>query len=260
MSPRALDVLRGCSYVLCEDTRHSGKLCQHYDLSVRLLSYHKFNEAAREEKVIADLLQGQSVGLISDAGTPAISDPGERLVSRCVEEGIAVCPIPGPCSVIAALTVSGFSTQPFQFIGFLSRKGSARRKELQGILNYRGTTICFESPHRVCALLKELAQWEPSCGVVIARELTKIHEEIIRGTAKQLTEDLQGRVLKGEMVLVIAPARKEGASVNPEEWIGRVRELENTGMKRSEAIRQISNQEGVSRNDLYRWMHNFIDS
>ncbi|NGX54620.1 MAG: Ribosomal RNA small subunit methyltransferase I [Chlamydiae bacterium] len=200
---RGLKTIEECDYLLCEDTRHSRRLLSHYDLRKPLKSYHKFNEAKREEEIIKDLKSGITIGLLSDAGTPGISDPGGRLVKKCRELALEVCAIPGPCSPIVALVASGLDTTRFQFVGFLPRKKGKLTKILEESLAYPGTTICFESPHRILKSLKVLGDLAPDRKVVVARELTKKFEEYAQGTATELLEKWKTSPPKGEIILMI---------------------------------------------------------
>lgn len=205
---RALNTLKSCDYILCEDTRHSGRLLKHFEITKPLKSFHKFNEAKREEMLISDLKSGMTVALISDAGTPCLSDPGSRLVARCVNEGIIVTPIPGACAAIAALIASGFPTDTFSFHGFLPKKQGQLTSRLKLILETPVTAICYESPHRIAKVLKILAELDPECPVVIARELTKKFEQFLRGTALTLLHSCTLKPPKGELVLLISPSEK----------------------------------------------------
>lgn len=205
---RALNTLRYCDYILCEDTRHSGRLLKHFEITKPLKSFHKFNEAKREEMLISDLKSGINVAMISDAGTPCLSDPGSRLVARCAQEGITVVPIPGPCAAIAALTASGFNTDNFHFYGFLPKKSGQLTTKLQLILAGSATAICYESPHRILKVLKILAELDPECPVVIARELTKKFEQFHRGSSLSLLQSCTLKPPKGELVLLIGRPEK----------------------------------------------------
>lgn len=206
---RAVEALKKCDYILCEDTRHSRGLLKHYDIQVQLYSFHKFNESQAEDRVIEDLRNGKTIALISDAGTPLISDPGQELVSRCRIEGLPVTAVPGACAIINALVLSGLPSSPFQFIGFLPKK----EKELQTVLSktllYIGTSIAYESPHRIEETLKELLVLSPHRKLCVARELTKLHEECLLGTASDLLEHLKKHPPRGEIVLLISPAEEK---------------------------------------------------
>lgn len=251
---RALRLLKECDLILCEDTRHSGILLKHYDIKKPLKSFHKFNEVSQEAEIFEALNDGVKIALISDAGTPGISDPGERLVRKCVENGIEVVSIPGPCAAIAALTSSGLPTDTFQFCGFLPRKSLELKRKLQAILSYAGTSICYESPHRILDVLKKIQELDPERDVVVARELTKKFEEICRGTPQELLDRFEDRGIKGEIVLLIKGcnevAETEWLTMTPEEH---VQFLESQFyLSKKEAIKLAAEQRGLSKRDLYR--------
>jgi 16S rRNA (cytidine1402-2'-O)-methyltransferase len=203
ISFRAIEILKSCDYLLCEDTRHSVLLLQKYEIKKPLKSYHKFCEARKETEIMEDLKNGKTIGLITDAGTPGIADPGERLVASCVVHSIPVVPIPGPCALIQALCASGLETSLFQFCGFLPKKSGQLQKAIANILEYPGTSICYESPMRILRVLKEIYSQDSQRQIVIARELTKKFEEFIHGTAEEILNLLDQRVIKGELVLLV---------------------------------------------------------
>lgn len=200
---RALRTLRECDIIAAEDTRHTGQLLKHYGIAKPLLSYFRFNEAKRSEEIIERLRRGEKVALVTDAGTPGISDPGERVVRAALAEGLRVEAVPGPCALVAALTASGLPTDEFHFIGFLPHKSGARRKVLEQLKAHPGTLILYESPYRIEKLLGELADLYPDHRVVLARELTKRFEEFLRGSARQLLAETKVRSWKGEFVVLI---------------------------------------------------------
>jgi 16S rRNA (cytidine1402-2'-O)-methyltransferase len=204
ISFRAIEVLRSCDYILCEDTRRSLQLLNHYQIKKPLKSYHKFNEKRRSQEIIRDLKEGLAICLISDAGTPGISDPGEILIQHCHEEGVEMSVIPGACAAIAALTLSGFTTERFQFIGFLPKKKGALSRMLSEFLTYDGTSICYESPFRLLKTLQLLATLNQTAQVAVVREITKIHEECIRGTTEELFAHFTKKAPRGEIVLLIS--------------------------------------------------------
>jgi len=206
---RALRVLRDCDVVAAEDTRHTGRLLAHFGLRKPLLSYHHFNEARRGDEILARLQRGQTVALVTDAGSPGISDPGERVVRAALAGGFRVEPVPGPCALIAALTASGLPTDEFHFAGFLPHKSGQRRKELERLRAIQGTVILYESPHRIERLLAELAEVMADRQVVLAREITKKFEEFVRGQPEELLRRLRGKSLRGEFVVLIAPADRQ---------------------------------------------------
>src|SRR6201986_4002155 len=201
---RALRVLRECDVVAAEDTRHSGQLLKHFGISKPLLSYFQFNEAKRSEEIIERLKRGEKVALVTDAGSPGISDPGERVVRAARGAGLRVESVPGPCALVAALTASGLATDEFHFIGFLPHKSGQRRRQLEALKDFAGTLVLYESPYRIEKLLGELQEVFPGRKVVLARELTKKFEEYLSGTPAVLVELLKKRSLKGEFVVLIS--------------------------------------------------------
>jgi 16S rRNA (cytidine1402-2'-O)-methyltransferase len=206
---RALRVLRECDAVAAEDTRRSGQLLKHFGISKPLLSYFQFNEAKRSEEIIQRLRRGEKVALVTDAGSPGISDPGERVVKAAIAAGLSVEAVPGPCALVAALTASGLPTDEFHFIGFLPHKSGQRRKQLEVLRAFAGTLVFYESPYRIEKLLGELLEVSPERQVVLARELTKKFEEFLRGTPAELLNLAHNRSLKGEFVVLVAPAQAD---------------------------------------------------
>jgi 16S rRNA (cytidine1402-2'-O)-methyltransferase len=205
---RALRVLRECDVVAAEDTRRTGQLLKHFELSKPLLSYFQFNEAKRSEEILARLQRGEKVALVTDAGSPGISDPGERVVRAAVAAGFRVEAVPGACALVAALTASGLPTDEFHFIGFLPHKSGQRRNQLEALKPFDGTLVLYESPYRIDKLLGELNEVFPERPVVLARELTKKFEEYLRGKPAELLALTQKRSLKGEFVVLVAPASR----------------------------------------------------
>jgi 16S rRNA (cytidine1402-2'-O)-methyltransferase len=200
---RALRTLKECDVVAAEDTRRTGQLLKHFEISKPLLSYFQFNEARRSEEIIERLKRGEKVALVTDAGSPGISDPGERVVKAANAAGFRVEAVPGPCALVAALTASGLATDEFHFIGFLPHKSGQRRRQLEELKGISGTLVLYESPYRVEKLLGELNEVFPERQVVLARELTKRFEEFLRGKAGELLEGIKGRALKGEFVVMV---------------------------------------------------------
>jgi len=200
---RALRTLKECDVVAAEDTRRTGLLLKHFGISKPLLSYFRFNEARRSEEIIARLGQGEKIALVTDAGSPGVSDPGERVVNAAVAAGFRVEPVPGPSALVAALTASGLPTGEFHFAGFLPHKAGPRRKKLEALRSVGGTLVLYESPYRMGRLLAELNEAFPERRVVVARELTKKFEEFLRGTPAELLEAAKMRALKGEFVVLI---------------------------------------------------------
>jgi 16S rRNA (cytidine1402-2'-O)-methyltransferase len=203
---RALRVLRECDVVAAEDTRHTGQLLKHFAVAKPLLSYFQFNEARRSEEILERLRRGEKVALVTDAGSPGISDPGERVVRAALAAGFRVEAVPGPCALVAALTASGLPTDEFHFIGFLPHKSGQRRSRLESLQTVTGTLVFYESPYRIDKLLGELSGIFPEREVVLARELTKKFEEFLRGRPSELLETIRKRSLKGEFVVLVGPA------------------------------------------------------
>jgi len=203
---RALRTLKECDVVAAEDTRRTGQLLKHFGIAKPLLSYFQFNEARRSEEILGRLARGEKVALVTDAGSPGISDPGERVVKAATAAGYRVEPVPGPCALVAGVTASGLPTDEFLFIGFLPHKSGQRRKKLESLRDFSGTLVVYESPYRIQKLLTELGEVFPERQVVLARELTKRFEEFRRGTAAQLLETLKQKPAKGEFVAIIAGA------------------------------------------------------
>lgn len=203
---RGLRTLRSCDCVAAEDTRRTGMLLKHFGISKPLISTFKFNEAWRSASIVERLKQGQIVALVTDAGSPGISDPGQRVVAAVLAEGLRVEAVPGPCALVAALTCSGLPTDEFHFVGFLPHKSGQRRKRLEEAGACPGTLVLYESPFRVRKLLEELRDLLPDSTVVLARELTKKFEECLRGRPDQLLAQLEAKPLKGEMVVLVSRA------------------------------------------------------
>ncbi len=251
---RAIEILNSVDYILCEDTRHSLHLLNHYGVKTRCESFHKFSEAAKEDTIITSLKEGKSIALISDAGTPGICDPGERLVSRAVSEGIVVVNIPGACALISALVCSGLPTSPFQFLGFLPKKESELLRFLDNIYCYQGTSLCYVSPHQIENVIEVIAKSHPNRPLVIARELTKKFEQFLRGSAKELLALIQQSPLKGEMVLLLPEFKTMGnhywESLTESEHVKMIED--NLGFDRKEAIKWAANERGVPKKELYQ--------
>ena len=207
---RALRTLKECDVIAAEDTRRTGQLLKHFGISKPLLSYFQFNEARRSEEIIERLQRGQKVALVTDAGSPGISDPGERVAQAVLAAGLRVESVPGPCALIAALTASGLPASEFHFAGFLAHKPGQRRKQLEKLKAISGTLVLYESPYRIERLLKELDEIMPERPVALARELTKRFEEHLRGRPKEILEQLERRSLKGEFVVLIGSPGGDG--------------------------------------------------
>ena len=200
---RALRTLKECDVIAAEDTRHTGQLLKHFQISKPLISYFQFNEAKRSEEIIERLRRGEKVALVTDAGSPGISDPGERVVKAVIAAGLRVESVPGPSALVTALTASGLSTEEFHFVGFLPHKSGQRRTQIERLKTVPGTLVLYESPYRVEKLLGELKDIMPERRLVLARELTKKFEEFLRGTPAELIQQIGDRTLKGEFVVLV---------------------------------------------------------
>ncbi len=212
---RALRALRECDVIAAEDTRRTGLLLRHFGIQKPLFSYFRFNEARRSADILDRLGRGERVVLVTDAGSPGISDPGERVVRAALDAGFRVEAIPGPCALVAALTASGLPTHEFHFVGFLPHKAGQRRRELGRLSSIDATLILYESPFRMEKLLGELAELLPAHRVAVARELTKHFEEFLRGTAAEIAAATRGRTWKGEVTVVTAPPADPSVTVQP---------------------------------------------
>jgi 16S rRNA (cytidine1402-2'-O)-methyltransferase len=247
---RALRVLREeASVIACEDTRQTQKLLDHFSIRKPVISYHEHNETARSAELVERMEAGESVALVSDAGTPLVSDPGYRLVTAAIAAGFRVVPIPGVSAALAALSASGLPTDEFRFAGFLPPKSAARRRFLEQAATDRATLIFYESPHRILDSLEDMSHTLGDRRVVLAREITKIHEEFLRGTAREILDQLKARpAIKGEMTLVVARAEKRAAEGDP---VSEVLSLQSAGVDRMEAIKTVAKQFGLGKRELY---------
>jgi 16S rRNA (cytidine1402-2'-O)-methyltransferase len=253
LSPRAAETLRDAGLVLAEDTRHTGRLLAHVGSRASQLSLHEHNERDRIAQVLERLADGTTVALVSDAGTPAISDPGYRLVAACVEAGVRVEAVPGPSAMLAALVSSGLPTDRVSFDGFLPRKGRARRERLAELAGERRTMVLFVSPHRAAEDLADLAAaLGATRRAALGRELTKRHEEVVHATLAELSERVAGGV-RGEVTLVVAGAPPAPAdTAAPDELVARVRDLMATGVSKKEAIATVADAAGRPKREVYQ--------
>ena len=254
MTFRAVEVLSSAALIVAEDTRHSRRLLDHFEIDTPVKAYHEHNEAKETPRLIARLRAGDSIALISDAGTPLISDPGSRLVQAVIEQGIPVVPIPGASAAIAALVGSGLPIDRFAFFGFLPRKGAERTASIDEIVSARVTSVVFEAANRVAATLNDLgAAGAGERSAVVARELTKQFEEFKRGTIAELTAFYEVSEPRGEVVLVIGGA--EERQVSEEELTAAASELRSAGKEAREVMQHLVSQLGASRNVAYRIAH-----
>jgi 16S rRNA (cytidine1402-2'-O)-methyltransferase len=252
VSRRAKETLARVDLVAAEDTRRARKLLSHLGIGADLTTLFEGNERARTETLLDALRDGRDVAVISDAGMPGLSDPGYRLVRACAEEGIDVRVVPGPSAAIAALVVSGLPSDRFVFEGFLPKKDGERRARLEALAAERRTIVLFESPRRVGATLQAISSTlGPSRPVSIARELTKVHEEVLRGTAEELARSTGAEALRGEVVLVIGGAT-QGPAPELSELVEEAAELIRGGWKKREAAAEVARRHDVSTNAIYR--------
>jgi 16S rRNA (cytidine1402-2'-O)-methyltransferase len=249
---RALDVLRTVDLIACEDTRHTRKLLTHFRISNELVSYHEHNEHERAEELAERLLFGDSIALVSDAGTPGIADPGYRLVGRAIETGAQVVSIPGPAAFVSAVVASGLATDSILFAGFLPPKKGERRKRLEEVCGMPATLVFYEAPHRLTKSLSDCAEILGDRRAAVARELTKLHEEIRRGTLTELAAMYSGAGIKGEVVVVIDRGGDSGRPVQKNEISQLIASLEASGETRKSALKRAAKELGVSRSEAYR--------
>ncbi len=255
---RALRLLREVAWIACEDTRQTRKLLEHFGIATPMVSYHEHNEDGRAKQLIGRLAAGESGALVSDAGTPLVSDPGYRLVQTALAAGINVVPIPGPSAVVTALSASGLATDAFRFAGFLPPKTGARRKVLEELKGDSATLVFYETPHRILDALTDVEAVMGGRPVVVARELTKLHEEFLRGTAAEIRAALAARAsVRGEITLLIGKGLLDKSHANAPVQTGvsiqqAVQGLEATGVPRMDAIKRVARERGLNKRDVYK--------
>jgi 16S rRNA (cytidine1402-2'-O)-methyltransferase len=248
---RALRILREeVAAIACEDTRQTRKLLEHFQIHKPLVSYHEHNERVRAAELVEQLERGDSIALVSDAGTPLLSDPGYRLVSAAISKGISVVPLPGASALLSTLAASGLPTDEFYFRGFLPAKSGARRRVLEEIVKERGTVVAYESPHRILETLHDMADLLGNRPVVVGRELTKLHEEFLRGSAQEILDQLSQRgSIKGEFTIAIGRSEEKPAIDDPLAEISRLQSEE--GLDRMTAIKAVAKRLGLPKRELY---------
>jgi len=254
ISYRAVRVLKEADLIACEDTRHTAKLLHHYGIDKPTVSYHEHNESARSEELVAKLEQGLNVAQVSDAGMPGISDPGYRVIKLAIERGVNVVPIPGASAVVAALAASGLPTDSFQFLGFLPARSGERRTLLESLRDAQQTTVVYEAPHRIAETMKDIVELlGAERPVVLARELTKVHEEFIRGSAVQVLQRVQKHELKGEMTLLIGKSERAAVPAARKDIASRVEEIMREGsVDENTALKVVAKERGISKSEAYR--------
>lgn len=249
---RVLEVLREADLVAAEDTRHSRKLLQHYDINTPMTSYHEHNEKKKALELVERLKAGQAIALISDAGLPGISDPGSEVIRLCQTENIPVDVLPGPNAALTALILSGMPTEHFAFHGFLPSATGERKRTLEGLAEYPLTQIFYEAPHRLTTTLQAMAEFFPARQAAVVRELTKLHQEVHRGTITELMEIFEKTPPRGECCIVIAPYIPVQPVGGPQEWRQEVKEGIHQGLSKQEAMKDVAKRYGVSKRDVYR--------
>ena len=248
---RAIRILKEVDWIACEDTRQTHKLLEHYGIGAPTVSYHEHNELERAKELAARLAQGSSGALVSDAGVPLVSDPGYRLVRAAIEAGIPVQPVPGPSASLTALAASGLPTDQFHFAGFLPVKPGQRFHAIEALRHEHATVIFYEAPHRILDALTDIESALGERPVVVARELTKIHEEFLRGTAAEIRAKLAARdSIKGEFTILIGKATRPVADDTPLD--DAVESCIRGGLSRMEAMKAVARQRGLSKRDVYR--------
>ena len=248
---RAVRVLKEVDLIAAEDTRHSRVLLNHYGIRTPVTSYHEHNERTKARELVERLRQGTSIALLSDAGTPMISDPGYRLMVEAIGAGVQVVPLPGPSALTAALTAAGLPTDRFAFEGFLPAKKSERRSTLEALKNDTRTLLFYETPHRLKETLADMAEIFGDRNVAIGREISKVHEEFLRGAMREIIVKIEQQNVRGEITLIVQGA-SGGTLVQEEQLISEVRQLAQDGMRVKEISELLSARHGISRREVYR--------
>ena len=255
---RAIETLKKVDLIAAEDTRHTLGLLNHFNISKPLISYHRHNEETRVNELIEKLRNGDNIALVSDAGTPGISDPGEEIIKNCINENIKVIPIPGACAMVNALICSGLDTKEFTFLGFLPLNKKLRKNKLEEIKNSNKTIILYEAPHKLKNTLEDLQNILDNRKITIAREITKIYEEFIRGTALEILSNIDN--IKGEIVLIIE--KNENIKLSDEEFFKNMTLEEHynfymqKGMLKKDIIKKIAKDKNVNKNEIYQYFLN----
>lgn len=249
---RAIKILKEVDIIAAEDTRHTLKLLNHLEIKKPMISYHRHNEDIKSSVLIEKLLEGKNIALVTDAGTPAISDPGEEIVKQAIDDDIKIVPIPGACALINALIVSGFCTKQFSFYGFLPINKKLRKIKFQELEKEKNTIILYEAPHKLLNTLKDILKYLGNVNIVLAKEITKIHESFIRGKVEEIIEKIED--IRGEFIIVIQPEEleeereKEGNSLDE-----LYRKYEFQGLDKKEIIKKIAKDKGVQKNEIYQY-------
>ena len=251
---RAINILNSVDIIAAEDTRHTLKLLNHYKISKHLISYHRHNEEIKSEELIKELKEGKNIALVSDAGTPGICDPGEIVIKKCIEQEIKVIPVPGACAFVNALISSGLNTDTFLFLGFLPLNKKNRKQKLEQIKESTQTTIIYEAPHKLQSTLNDLRNIISDRKIVLARELTKIHEEFIRGSIEEIikkSENIKGEIIiliEGKAEITLEEKQQEFKNMSLEEHFSF---YEKQGFSKKDIIKRIAKDRGVTKNEIY---------
>lgn len=254
---RGLRTLKEVNLIACEDTRRTQKLLDHYSIQTRVVSYHEHNEMTRAPELVLHMEEGTRIALVSDAGMPVISDPGYRLVRLAIRHGIPVIPVPGPSALVAVLAVAGLPLEPFRFLGFLPSKRRQRLAKLRELDGTSDTLIFYEAPHRIAEMLEDLLKTLGDRPVVIGREVTKLHEEFLRGTTSEILVKINKRPLKGELTVLVGPPEPAGERIKAGVPIRSIRrEMEklmaNQGLSEREALKALAHSTHSSKSEIYR--------
>ena len=254
LSPRALEALKSADFILCEDTRHTRKLLTHFGIDKPTQRFDDHTEDARGGTFADQIEAGATVALVSDAGMPVISDPGFRLVRIARERGLTVEPVPGPFAGVLALVASGIAPLPFTFLGFTPHRHGERQEFYRRLATLGHTAIVYESPERVLESLRDALGILGDVEVAVAREMTKLHEELIRGTISEVVDILEGRAVKGEVTVVFAAAAPVTSEVAPEEVSAEFERLRAGGMRRNDAVKAVAEKFGLRKNEVYKML------
>lgn len=249
---RTIKVLNKVDLIAAEDTRHTLKLLNHYNIKKPLISYHEHNKITAGEKILEEIKKGKNIALVTDAGMPGISDPGEDIIKRCIEENIELVALPGPTAFVLALVLSGLSTESFVFEGFLPSKGKERKDRLNKLKSETRTIILYEAPHRIISLLKDLLEALGNRKIAISRELTKIHEETFRGTIQEAIEKFESQKPKGEFVLVVEGTDVEEQSFDHISIKEHIKMYMDEGLSKKESIKKVAKERNIPKSQVYR--------
>lgn len=249
---RTIKVLNEVDLIAAEDTRHTLKLLNHYNIKKPLISYHEHNKITAGEKILEEIKKGKKIALVTDAGMPGISDPGEDIIKRCIEENIELVALPGPTAFVLALVLSGLSTESFVFEGFLPSKGKERKDRLNKLKSETRTIILYEAPHRIISLLKDLLEALGNRKIAISRELTKIHEETFRGTIQEAIEKFESQNPKGEFVLVVEGTDVEEQSFDHISIKEHIKMYMDEGLSKKESIKKVAKERNIPKSQVYR--------